>query len=370
MASLYETRIISSYERKYEWEELWYDQKMILEVSYLSNIWREEFNNLIKEHIKKYRWYWPYRDEQLFDEIYEKLTDEELRRWIKNEKYRFHDEEKLLKHDPNPERLKGMIRFYVIALAKARGFNKLMGKPKRRKCLLCNNKFDQDAMPIPLFERLGEDFDRVRFCAPCLTSHIFSPGKDEMKKEDILEYIRNLTNVIQRIPHANFGERKSDFLGFTDDERTEIFRLIKDRPSRKAIKKHFSTWFEALVTAGVIEGDARRNARGIQCLGKDGHTCLSLGEKTICDLLHDLGIKHNKEVKYPEGNYRADFEVNGVFIEYFGLDGDPDYDKKSKIKQQICKKHGITLISVYPKDLADLNRLERKIMKHINVSIK
>jgi hypothetical protein len=110
------------------------------------------------------------------------------------------------------------------------------------------------------------------------------------------------------------------------------------------VKELFGSWLEALIEAGILEDGTRRTARGTQCVAIDGHFCLSLGEKTIDDLLHAHGILHEKEPRYPEGNYRADFGVNGVFIEYFGLKGNTDYDKRSEFKRRLCKKHGIKLI--------------------------
>ena len=97
----------------------------------------------------------------------------------------------------------------------------------------------------------------------------------------------------------------------------------------------------------------------------DGHICLSLGEKTIDDLLYSMGIEHEKEPKYPERNYRADFKVNNVLIEYFGLKGQPEYDKKIIIKKQICKKHGIKSLSLYPKNVINPKTLENKILRII-----
>ena len=76
-----------------------------------------------------------------------------------------------------------------------------------------------------------------------------------------------------------------------------------------------------------------------------------------------LGIKHEKEPKYPEGNYRADFKVNDSLIEYFGLKGQKEYDEKIKIKKKICKKNKIKLLSIYPKDLINTKTLENKILK-------
>ena len=89
--------------------------------------------------------------------------------------------------------------------------------------------------------------------------------------------------------------------------------------------------------------------------------CFSLGEKTIDDLLYSRSIRHEKEVPYPEGGFRADFEVSGDFVEYFGLKGDPEYDAKTETKRRLCRKRGIKLIAVYPRDLASRKKLEAKL---------
>jgi hypothetical protein len=53
--------------------------------------------------------------------------------------------------------------------------------------------------------------------------------------------------------------------------------------------------------------------------------------------------------------------VNDVFIEYFGLKGNPECDAKTKLKQRLCRKHGIRLISICPEDLISMKKLERKM---------
>jgi hypothetical protein len=90
--------------------------------------------------------------------------------------------------------------------------------------------------------------------------------------------------------------------------------------------------------------------------------CFSLGEKTIDDLLFALGIPHEREPVYPEGNYRADFLVNGAFIEYFGLAGDAEYDAKTKRKKQLCEAHGVRLVSILPRDLVSSKKLESTLL--------
>jgi hypothetical protein len=90
-----------------------------------------------------------------------------------------------------------------------------------------------------------------------------------------------------------------------------------------------------------------------------------LGEKTIDDILYFLKIEHTKEPQYPESSYRADFKVKETLIEYFGLSGNSDYDNKTKEKKNICNKFDINLISIYPKDLLNVQRLKEKLIKEI-----
>jgi hypothetical protein len=97
--------------------------------------------------------------------------------------------------------------------------------------------------------------------------------------------------------------------------------------------------------------------------------CLSLGEKTIDDYLHRNAIPHEREVYYPDTNYRADFVVGGVFIEYFGLAGNADYDTKILVKKRLCELHKIKLIEIYPKDLISSNGLSKKLEFLIKVSV-
>jgi len=138
--------------------------------------------------------------------------------------------------------------------------------------------------------------------------------------------------------------------------------LLQRRPSIQRVRELCGSWFQALVEAGVLEDGTQQMGRGTKCVAQDGHVCLSLGEKTIDDLLSSLGVTHAKEVLYPEGNYRADFVARGIFIEYLGLTGNPDYDAKTKLKQRVCAKHNIKLLLIYPKDLIARDKLVDKML--------
>ena len=255
-----------------------------------------------------------------------------------------------------------VLMFFAASRADQLGLTQAIRKREWKVCPLCNHSFVEDSLPYPLVTRLG--IDQLDFCAPCLASTLSAEaGNDGLSTQEVLAYLRDLTNAIERVPSQTFGQQFSDLEGIPPQERLAVLRVLTRKPTVRRVKELFGSWFEALIESGVLEDDARRMSRGTQCLARDGHICLSLGEKTIDDTLHALGIPHEKEASYPEGDYRVDSAVGDVFIEYFGLTGDADYDAKTKVKQSVCKKHGIRLIAIYPIDLASPKKLESKLTK-------
>lgn len=255
-----------------------------------------------------------------------------------------------------------VIMYFALSRADNLGFTKNIKKPEWRICPLCNEKFIENSLPQPLIERLG--INQIDFCAPCLRDTVLqNTGDDTLSKEEIIQYLKDLSNEIKRVPSQNYGEGMYDLYGLNTTERLAILKILKRKPIASHVKKVFGSWLKALIEAEILEDGTRRMNRGTQCLAKDGHVCNSLGEKTIDDLLSALGIPHEKEPKYPEENYRADFKVNNVFIEYFGLTGNPEYDEKTKMKKILCEKYRITLVSLFPMDLIDSKKLEEKISK-------
>ena len=137
-------------------------------------------------------------------------------------------------------------------------------------------------------------------------------------------------------------------------------------------KHKFGSWLEALIAAGVLTDDCYPTGRGTRCLARDGHECRSLEERQIDDWLFDAGISHTPEPLYPyhpelnPGERRhADWKVSGVFIEYWGLVGDKEYDKRMRTKRKLAREAGIALIEIYPSDLRDLSqKLDRLRGRH------
>ena len=307
--------------------------------------WTSAHDQLIIEQIKKDQWLWYWG---ITDEVVKITPSKVIEAWQQEDplcsEYAWYN----------------VLMYFAAARAQSKGFTKKIRKPAWKTCPLCGQRFVEDSLPVPLVRRLG--IDHLDFCAPCLSEALFQ-GSDTLSEAQTLSYLQELATVLQRVPSQGFGEGVEDLWGLDFQERLALLRVLKKKPTVRRVKELFGSWLNALVEAEVLEDGTRRTSRGTQCLAKDGHVCLSLGEKTIDDLLYSRGIAHEKEPPYPERNFRADFLVGDVFIEYFGLKGDPDYDAKTKVKQRICKKHGIRLISIYPSDLASIKKLQRKLLE-------
>ena len=83
--------------------------------------------------------------------------------------------------------------------------------------------------------------------------------------------------------------------------------------------------------------------RSMSQIGIDGWNYKSGGEKIIADFLfeHNIPFKYERNFWWNGVNYHPDFtilkEVNqrkGIVIEYFGLEGDPNYDEQSEEKRR------------------------------------
>lgn len=317
---------------------------------YILKWWTSSHDDLIPSLIAKYQWNWFWF---ITDEIVRTTSPEIIEAWQIE--------------DPLCKRWAwyNVLMNFSGARAQRLGLTEHIREPLWKICLLCYQPFNEASLPVPLMLRLG--VNQLDFCSPCLKNTVLQgTGSDTLSKEETLSYLRDLASVLQRIPNQRFGEGMNDLADLSIQKRKAILNLLNKKPTAGRVKELFGSWFNGLVEAGILEDGTRRMVRGTRCLANDGHVCHSLAEKTVDDFLHFHGIPHEREPKYPEGNYRGDFKVEGVFVEYFGLVGNPEYDNKTKLKQSLCRKHGIRLISIYPKDLATPKKLEDKLLKTLN----
>lgn len=124
----------------------------------------------------------------------------------------------------------------------------------------------------------------------------------------------------------------------------------------------FGSWNNAMLSAGLTPHrslNQRMYKRRI-CIATDGHKCNSVSELIVDNWLSTHNISHIKEATYPEGKFTADWMVGSrIFVEYLGLEKDSKkYDLTTEKKRKLCKKFGLELIEIHPRDLFPKSRLE------------
>jgi len=192
-------------------------------------------------------------------------------------------------------------------------------KPKLKICPNCGSYFS----------------GRRKYC-----SSICLPKTTIIPKEQIIQEIKKFYKGRGRIPF-----------------KREYFHW-------KAARFRFGTWNKAVLAAG-FEPNPVKFAK--KFTAKDGHRCDSLSEKIIDDWLFSKKIFHLKNAKYLNTLFTADFKVNDIFIEFFGLTGAlKTYDKLMMKKLKIIKKNDLRLIKIFPKDLfpeSKLNDILNELIK-------
>jgi hypothetical protein len=189
-------------------------------------------------------------------------------------------------------------------------------------------------------------------------------------KVEITNSINKLIRLVNFIPNSNFYKLENN--SFSSRVSHEIWKdafdcILKFGATHRApdvMKLKFGSWFEALVESGVLEKNQLMTHRGIKCISKSGNICNSLDEQFIDNKFYQNNLKYSKEPKYPKhekynpkGLMRADWEINGVYVEYFGLKGEKKYDEKTENKIMLSKELGIKLISIFPEDLLKIDEI-------------
>ncbi len=314
---------------------------------YILEWWTADHNRLVTKTIQEYLWYWFWR---IADVIAENTDEAVLDSWRSR--------------DPQcrQRQWQTVLMYFAGAYVEKYGLTDPIREPTWKVCPLCESRFIEYSLPMPMVERFGAN--SLEFCSPCLEEDVLqNSGSADMGREAIVEHLKELTDVLGVVPNQGFGEGVDDFRNMDFDERLRVLRVLKEKPSVKRVRAAFGSWLQALIEAGILEDGTRRTVFGTQCVARDGHVCNSLGEKTIDDLLLRMQIEHEKEPRYPEGGYRADFKVGDVLIEYFGLKGNPEYDQKTAAKIRLCKKHKIKLVAIYPEDISSGKKLSNKLKK-------
>ena len=133
---------------------------------------------------------------------------------------------------------------------------------------------------------------------------------------------------------------------------------------RDLMLAHFSEDWDRIVDGRYNQGmdELLKFRRSLPRETLGGEYVKSYGEKVIANYLFEHGIpyKYERNHWWNGVNYRPDFTLfksdkSGVIIEYFGLQGDDDYDEMSADKQKYWEaKRDWALISIFPIDVAGI----------------
>lgn len=107
---------------------------------------------------------------------------------------------------------------------------------------------------------------------------------------------------------------------------------------------------------------------------KNNNFCLSMSEVIISNILIDLGVTFEKEVPYKSfindddiGEKISDWKIDNKIIEYFGMVDYKDYNNGMNLKIEVCKRHNIPLLALYPDDQKNIDKMKQKIKEFINI---
>ena len=94
----------------------------------------------------------------------------------------------------------------------------------------------------------------------------------------------------------------------------------------------------------------------------DGHWVRSRGELLIDNYLFGTRIAHayESEIFLQDGSkmvpdFKAITPTGNVYIEFWGMEGKPEYDKRREKKKQLYKENGLELVEIFPKHLDNLD---------------
>ena len=234
----------------------------------------------------------------------------------------------------------------------------LSNADREYRCDICGNSFT--IKEIPYWVYYGSSA-YMNCCFKCPI--VYYPGKEECKK-----LLARFVEHCGFIPNQRFSPIERNFTCLLGAAKyTKTVRMLSEFGGYWHVIKLFGNWITALSESNVIDSLGIKRNRSYRCLAKDNHVCNSMQEMIIDNYLSDNSIDHIKEPRYPyhevynsSGLRRADWLINeNVFVEFFGLSGDMDYDKKTSDKVNLCKELNLTLISIFPYDLNNLEDIFR-----------
>jgi hypothetical protein len=240
---------------------------------------------------------------------------------------------------------------YVGRLGLTRPFDQMA-------CALCSSLFWPQSLHPSDIARVGPP----RYCFEChrLRSDVWRKIPLDLATRRTcalrgIELVHELTGMFP------FKDLKRQSISHLEPELRDKWFLAQIFMPDRSAGELFGSWDTMLTEAKSIGFRPRRGRGGYVSASKCGHLCYSLGERTVCDQLHEMGVTHQKEPTYPSHKglnpaerLRADWLVGDVWIELAGYPNDPTYMKKLMLKQDLAIELDLNHLILMPSDLRNI----------------
>jgi hypothetical protein len=215
-------------------------------------------------------------------------------------------------------------------------------------CRLCGGHATLFTTPIAT--------EALAYCHTCLANAIVGLVEDRTRAGVALKELSRLEFDGQPMLASQLESLHINPKEPVDATSIDRLLLLRFGVARKRV-----AWTLLLEAAGFAEGGLR-TGRGTLIRSRDGHLCLSLRERAVCDFLHQHSIQHDREPLCPHdpdynpnGLRRADWILaDGTLVELWGLANDPQYAAKMVEKRLLAERHGLRLVELVDKDLPKL----------------
>ncbi len=177
----------------------------------ISKWWTEKHDHLIEQLIAKWQWHWYW---EVVDAVKSITPDAVITNY-------------------------NNVMKFAITRSNNLGLTNKIRNPQWKICPLCGQRFVEDSIPHPYTKHLG--MEHLDFCAPCLSNALFYKGDPNASKDDVLNYLRDLSIVLNGVPSQEFGGSVKDLLEMDTEEKLAVLRVLKRKPETKRVKKLFGS---------------------------------------------------------------------------------------------------------------------------------
>ena len=274
---------------------------------------------------------------------------------------------KKIEGSTNPQERMSAISRYFLKIFIEKYYQCEHFEPTR--CIICESEF------YPQANREWVNRVPAIFCGICLTMG-FSAHTDfnkklgfsiEERKSNFIEGIKIYADYFGYIPSVKYQKRKViqqlNQAGLSQDELAYAMKVSSLLPWTETIKEMFGSWAHLLEESGLLS-QRQRGRGGHQSFASDGHLCLSMGERAVCEFLTKNNVVHEREPMYPfdeklnpNGLLRGDFLVGRLIIEFAGMMSNKDYAARMKTKEKLANSRDIPWLKLETSMLDDLNEM-------------